>query len=352
MSSGGSKSTTTAATYTDPVNGQTFDSSAALNAEIQKRERDAHDKTELATDNGRGYQLTNQSNFDQDLINAQTTAARNAKQYFIDQGYDPSLFDTQLRSAVDAASGTINNPYIGAGTDTTTLQRNTPAINSAFSPNLGAQILSSANSGYQSQAANKIAQAFAPTYSRDQISDSWLSPAVDSVLTSQFDPLSSQLTNAQKRGTLNDTGYAAALKALSNDKTTATSTVNRLGQGVLSSDRSSLDDYITGAKNDASKVDARTYGSFNPDSYVSGANNLVDNYKTNFGGDLSNAVGNTSFSDITKLLNAGGVVQGATDPTATNPVGIGDKGAGVSDAYIAQQALANTQRGLGSTGDF
>lgn len=352
MSSGGTKSSTTAATYTDPVNGQTFDSAAALNAEIQNREKTERSTSDYNTSVGVENQLHNQQNYSEAKAKAQNNATTNAKQYFTDQGYDPSLFDTQLREAIDQASGTISNPFTATGTDTTTLQDYTSTINGAFSPNLGAQILSSANSGYQSQAANKIAQAFSPTYARDSISDSWLSPAVDSVLTSQFDPLNSQLTNAQKRGTLNDAGYQAALKALGNDKTTATSTVNRLGQGVLSSDRSSLDDYITGAKNDASKVDARTYGSFSPDSYVSGANNLVDNYKSNFGGDLSNAVGNTSFSDITKLLNAGGVVQGATDPTATNPVGIGDKGAGVSDAYIAQQALANTQRGLGSTGDF
>lgn len=349
-----------APTFSDPVNGMTFADAADLNAEIASRQASDLDTSNAQLATNQTTNTANESTFQQALAKAQGQATTNADSYFTDNGYDPTQYASQIAQAIQTASGNVFDPNAGLGT--TTPVTNTsfdPAINAAFSPNLGAQILQGINSGVQSKATNAISSEFAPTYAQDQISNDWLAPAAASAIGAQFDPLSDQLTNALKRGTLNQTGYDAALQSMTSAKTAAQSTVNELGSNILANDRTGLDNYIMGAKNDAADVNADTFAGFDPTKYLTGAGNLVSQDQGNFSGDLTNAIGKTSFDDIGTLLNAGGVVQGANDPTATNPIGAPGAGGvgipgggGVSDAYIAQQALANQNRGLGSSGAF
>lgn len=374
-----------APTYTDPVNGMTFtDQSSyayptgsplaaaanglpgntttfsganALNAEIANREATDQATSDANKALAAQIQAQNETQFQTDRTTGLNNATTGVNQYFTDNGYDPTKYSTQIASAIQNAGNAIVDP--ATGQTTAAVPSYLAQVTGGLSPNLGAQILQQINSGVQSTATNQISNEFAPTYAQDNVSNDWLAPAASSALSAQFDPLSAQLLNADKRGTLNDTGYNAALTALGNAKTAATSTVNNLGTNILANDRTGVDNYITGAKNDAAGLNANTVSSFDPNSYASGASNLVNQDKNNFAGDLTNAIGSTQFSSLGDLLNAGGVVQGANNPTATNPngapgsSGVGIPGAGaVSDAYIAQQALANQQRGLGSSGAF
>jgi hypothetical protein len=362
----GSSATPVLPTYTDPVNGKSFSDTStyngyssydpvtgapignaqdftgqnALNAEIAQRQAQDLVNSNTATATADATTAQNESDFQSRLSAAQTAATTGANQYFTQNGYDPAQFSSELANAINTSSLSV--------------QDLSPNPTAAFSPNLGASILADVNAGDQTKAGNAVSSLFSPTYAADNISSSWLDPAVSSALSSQFDPLTAQLTNAYKRGTLNDQGYAAAQTALAGDQTAARSTVSGLGQNILAGDQTGLNNYITGAKNDAANVNASTYGAFNPNTYATGASNLVSQDQSNFAGDLTNAIGSTSFADLPSLLNAGGAVQGASDPTATNPTpGAGASGVGsVSDAYIAQQALANQTRGLGSQGAF
>lgn len=341
-------------TFTDPVDGATYMDAASLNAEIAQREQETGAESTASAQLANQIQGLNETQFQNDKTAGLNNATSNVNQYFTDNGYDPNQFSSQIAAAILQAGNGINDPATGA--TTAVVPSYMSSVTNNLSPNLGAQILQQINSGVQSKATNQISSEFAPTYAADNVSNDWLDPAVSGAVDAQFDPLSAQLLNSQKRGTLNDVGYNAALTALNNAKTAATSTVSGLGTNILNSDRTGIDNYITGAKNDAAGLNASTVGQFDPSSYASGASNLVNQDKSNFAGDLTNAIGSTSFSSLGDLLNAGGVVQGANDPTATNPVpgaGAGVAGGGpVSDAFIAQQALANQKRGLGSSGAF
>lgn len=342
-----------APTFTDPVNGTSFPTSDALNAEITAREGVDAQTSAAQTWQDNQNQNINENQYQADLASGKTNATNNVDQYFTSNGYDPTKYASQIADAINNSSNAIVDPATGQTTSVVPSYMST--VQSGFSPNLGAQILQQINSGVQSTATNQIANEFAPTYAQDNVSSDWLAPAVSGAVDAQFDPLSDQLSNAEKRGTLNDTGYQAALNALTGAKTAATSTVSGLGQNILNSDRTGVDNYITGAKNDAAGLNASTLGGFDPSSYATGAQTLVGQDKNNFSGDLTNAIGSTQFSSLGDLLNAGGVVQGANDPTATNPnTGPAGPGQGgpISDAYIAQQALANQNRGLGSSGAF
>ena len=96
---------------------------------------------------------------------------------------------------------------------------------------------------------------------------------MSSIVSSQFDPLSSQLLNAQKRGTLTDAGYNAALAALNQKRTAATSQVTDLGRTILGTDRSGINDLISGAKNTAAGLSLGQ--TFDPASYDTQAKSLA-----------------------------------------------------------------------------
>ena len=162
-------------------------------------------------------------------------------------------------------------------------------------------------------------------------------------MSSQFDPLSAQLINAQKRGTLTDTGYNAALAALNQKRAAATSQVIRLGQTILGTDRSGINDIITGAKNTAAGLNLGQ--TFDPSSYDTQAKTLAGTDLSNFGGALTNAVGGTQYATLSDLLNAGGSVQGANNPSAINPTGTL---AATSPFAPDPNVLANQKRGLGN----
>jgi hypothetical protein len=219
---------------------------------------------------------------------------------------------------------------------------------SAFPTNLGDTIVADALSGKRTQTSNALNSIFTPNYSNTALPDSITNDYIGSILSSQFDPLSSQLTNAQKRGTLSSTGYQAAVDAMNQKKTAATSTIQNLGQGILATDRKNLDDYISGARTDVNNMSLGS--NIDPTTYGSAAQGKIDVDKSAFGGALQNAVGDTKFADISSLLNAGGAVQGASNPSAANPNGATTGNA--SPSFVSEDELAKRKRGLGSTGAF
>lgn len=346
MSGGAQAPAPAAPIFTDPVNGMSFGSAEALNEEIRQRQaqeqgasdtaaaKAASDKQEADAAAKLSDQQLLQRSADA-LNNARNTTRSSIHRYFYDQGYDPNRYG-------DAIEGYINGTAQGVDA------RNENPL-SAFDQNAGSSIVSQLLGGARSRATQSVNNAFAPNYADENISNSWLGEAIDPLLKSQFDPLGDQLSNAQKRGTLNDQGYQAALKSLSERQTAGRSTLTGLGNNILAADRRGINDYITGAKNDAAGVDLNTAGAFDVGKYLTGAQDRVNNYKTSFAGDLSNALGSTALADIGSLLNAGGAVQGAYDPTVTGQAGAG---AAPSDSYLASEALKNQKRGLGSQSSF
>ncbi len=83
---------------------------------------------------------------------------------------------------------------------------------------------------------------------------------------------------------------------------------------------------------------------FDPSSYQANIQSGANTALAGLGGQLRGAVGDTKYADLTDLLNAGGAVQGATQPNATNPAGAG--GVPLVDPN------ANLKRGLGNAGAF
>jgi hypothetical protein len=346
----GGGGSTVAPTYTDPVNGRSFtdsyggpSGSSQLNAEIAQRQAGEKTTSDAATAQATADAAKKESDFQTRAGAAKTQASSNLNDYFKSQGVDPTKYAPQIANAVNTASNNVTDL--------------SPNPQGSYAPSLGSDLYNTLTSGQQSQNLASYNKTFDPSYSLTQLPGTSINPAVNKIVSSQYDPLSVQLGNAQKRGTLNDQGYQAALQAMKTSQTGATATVNKLAQGVLNSDRSGVNDYIGTGRTAAGSAPLNS--TFSTDPYVAGAADMINRDKANFGGDVQNAVGATKFSDLTTLLNAGGSAQGATDPTVANPKGaVGPNGVAIggagdlSPSFIAQQALAKDPRGLGTQGAF
>lgn len=286
-----------------------------------------------------------------DTTKAQATSDAAAKE---------TAFQGNRQAAYDTATSSIGNLFRQQGADPSqywssdilpALQRQYQSIQdldpnptAAFTPDLGQSIINNILSGKRTQATNAYNQTFTPNYSQNLLPDATTGNYTSNIVNQQFDPLMQGLTNAQKRGTLTGAGYNAALDALNQKKSAAMNTVNTLGQGILSTDRKSLDDYISGGRSDINNLSLTS--NFDPSTYAGTAASKAQGYLSDFGGALQNAVGQTKFADLSDLINAGGAVQGQTNPNAANPLG------GGAAATTAEDDLANQKRGLGSTGAF
>jgi len=290
---------------------------------------------------------------------AEQTTSNVAKQEVVDtKAQDLANFNTRKNTAYNDALADIMHQFQQKGVDPTpylesdikpmlnrtqnTIKDLDPNPGAAYGADLGTNIINSLTEGKRTAYGDALNKIFAPSYAETNIPDSLTGNYADTLLNEQFNPLQAQLTNAQKRGTLSDIGYNAALAKLGEKRTIGQSTTGDLGKTIIGKDRGEVNDYIGNARKDANAATLST--NFDPNTYATGAKNLVDTDVTNFGGALRNAVGGTKFADYSELLNAGGAVQGATNqgPAALNNT--------LGQTIVADDP--NLKRGLGNTGAF
>jgi hypothetical protein len=332
-------------TVVDPVSGRAFSSSPfgvasgqksaedQLNEEITQRQAQEKATSDAATAQAATDAQTKETTFQGNRQTAYNDALQNVMRTFQLQGLDPNQYmATDIQPALQRQFNSVQD-----------LDPN-PA--GAFPTSLGDTILGNVTSGRRTSATNALNQVFTPNFTNNLLPDSTTGGFIDDILNEQFNPLTQQLTNAQNRNTLNPVGFQGALDALNAKKTAARSTIQNLGQGILDTDRSGINDIISGARTTASGLSAGQ--SFDPSEFAGQATSRAQTDLTNFGGALRNAVGATKFADINDLLNAGGAVQGPVNPNAA-PGGVGGAGTNALDPAAEE---AKRQRGLGNTGAF
>lgn len=334
---------------TDPVSGMSFTSSPwsiqhggqsasdQLNAEIIQRKNKEQADSDAAAAQKKADADKQEADFQTKKSSAYNTALTDAMNTFKNQGLDPNQYmDTYIKPAVDRQMAGI------ADLD--------PNPMGDFPTDLGSTILGTATSDARAKALGTLNQTFNPNYANTALPDTLTQPLIQQILGEQFDPLVTQLQNAQKRGTLNPQGYAAAMDTLNQKKTAAQSQIQSLGANILSGDRSSLNDVISGARSDINNMNLGQ--NIDPNSYVSRAQGMVGTDISGLGGALRSAVGGTQFADITDLLNSGGASQGAGNPTAANPNALPGAGGQGTSGTTPDALLAQQKRGLGNTGAF
>jgi hypothetical protein len=329
----------TSTSYTDPSTGMQYSSQDALNAAIAQNKLTAANSAAVTTQQATDTATQNENTFQSNRQQAYSDALNSVMNTFQGQGVNPANYMGYITPQLQSAYNSI--PDLSSN------------VSSYFPSSLGQTILNSALGDQRTQATNAINQTFTPTYAQNMLPSSMMSQPISDMLSSQFDPLSAQLTNALNRGTLNQAGYNAALAKMNQDKATAQSQLNTLGQNILTGYQTGL----TGIGDTARTAAANTSlgQSFDPSQYASQAGTQASQDIQGFSGALQNAASNVQYGDITDLLNAGGVVQGANNPTAANPTaGTGAIGTGGSPTagQITQAGQDQANRGLGNTGAF
>lgn len=319
-------------TYQDPETGRVYKTPYELNIAIQQREDAAKQKSAADALQKAQDDALARGKFEDTKVYAKQDAMTQAMQAFRDAGADPNAYMEQYI-----------NPTINRFTNS--IQDMSPNVYGAFPASLGQDIVNQALSASRGRAGREINQAFDPTWTTTNLPDTAIDPYVSQIVGEQFDPLMTQLQNAQKRGTLSDTGYQAALDAYNSKKSAASDTVRNLAMNVLGGQRSQLGEYITGAKNAAGNIGLSDM--FSVDPYVNQARGMVSSDIAGLGGAIRSQVGDTKFAALPDLLSAGGVVQGPNNPAVTNPA-MAEQGAGA----LANTILDEKKRGLGSSGAF
>ena len=327
---------------TDPVSGRSFVQQVDrfgtpigrnvqddLNDEITARQAKEKSDSDAAIAKKAQDDADALSKFNTTKSNAYNDALGSIMRQFQQAGVDPNQYlESDIKPLLNAKQNTIRDLD--------------PNPSAAYGSDLGTTIINNLTGARRTGFETALDKTFTPSYSQTAVPDSLTGNFADTILNEQFDPLSAQLLNAQKRGTLNDAGYGAALAELGKKRSAGAATIGDLGSGIISKDRSALDDYISGARSAASGATLST--AFDPNSYFSGAQNLANTDISSFGGALRNAVGGTQFADLGSLINAGGAVQGAQNPNAANP----KAGPGAT----AVEEDPNLKRGLGNAGAF
>ena len=312
--------------FTQPPGGSAADQ---LNAEIAQRQGQEKTDSETLAAQKKADADAAETKFQGTRQTAYDNAMQNVMRQFQLQGVDPTPYmDSDITPALQKQFRSV--------------QDLDPNPEAAFTPDLANNIITNLTAGKRTQAGSELNKIFTPTYSQNALPDSLTGQYQDTLLNEQFNPLQAQLTNAQKRGTLSQGGYQAALDALNQKRTAAGTTIQNLGSNILSADRKGIDDYISGARSDVNALGLS--GTFDPSTYGSTAAGKVQTDVGAFGGALRNAVGDTKFADIQDLINAGGAVQGSQNPNAANPVAGG--------GAIPVDPQDTVKRGLGSTGAF
>jgi hypothetical protein len=119
-----------------------------------------------------------------------------------------------------------------------------PNPSAAFTPETGDTLISNILSGKRTKASGALDKLFTPTYAETALPDNLTDQYRDTILNEQFDPLEAQLTNARKRGMLDDVGYGGAESKLNQKRSAASANIGTLGSTILGADRSGINDYI------------------------------------------------------------------------------------------------------------
>jgi hypothetical protein len=161
--------------------------------------------------------------------------------------------------------------------------------------------------GYESE----VPTGFESTYIPDTADDA----LIQNIINEQYGEADEYLNRAKARGTLNDTGYGSASRALAQQKAGAVDRANTLGMGVLETGRQSLKDIDKQARQGLTNWD---FGDqYDPSSWSGKIKTGAQTFTGGLEGKLRNAFGETEFFDPEALIAKGGKTQGAVNPGAT-----------------------------------
>lgn len=258
-----------------------------------------------------------------DLNNAYNNAYNTGMTSIELAGLNPNLYSSQLENQLNMIRSQVPQGAQNVG--------------SYFAGDIGQNVLAQALANQQNQTLSTMNMTYAPGWADAAIADTADDAFINDILGSQYDDAMLGLQRSMDRGTLNQTGYDAALGALGDQRSAAMGDLQNIGGGILSGYRNSLNSLADQG------WAASQYGTLANPFDVGG---LTDRINTRgesllggLEGDLRSNVGGRQFFDMGSLVNKGGAAQGATNSASIATL-------------LGNQQDKQKQRGLGSQGVF
>lgn len=193
---------------------------------------------------------------------------------------------------------------------------------------------------YRADQRNTLNNAYGEGFEMQAFGDTADDALLQDILNQQRGDAQLILDRSRARGSLNDSGYTRANKALEDQAAAGTSTAQQLGGGVLAEYRKQLGDTRNNALTRINTADFTN--PYNASSVVSQLGELRNKFQSSMGNDLQRAVGGTSFFDPSVAISKGGQTQGTINPSRVNPEG--------NPLFAAFQAEDRKKSFAGNTG--
>lgn len=246
-----------------------------------------------------------------DLLSLRTSSAAGgtaaAKDYFSQQGLDPSQYatdiDSQISSILAGISPTDPNP--GA----------------AFQ-DVGARIYNQETTGAQARANQQLDKLFPGNFDTQRVNMQTVDPYIQGIDTEQRQSADAIIQNMLSRGVITPAGQSAAEAELDRQNPGVLAKLNEIGTGTVATEQQSLRDVANQARTQASTL--KLGDTFDPNTYGSSADKQFSDFITNLGTTLRGKIGSANLFNTTGLAAIAGAGQGAQnlpfDPTAQQGV--------------------------------
>lgn len=172
---------------------------------------------------------------------------------------------------------------------------------------------------YRADQRNTLNSAYGEGFEQQAFGDTADDALLQDILNQQRGDAQLIIDRSRARGSLNDSGYTRANKAIEDQNAAGMSSVQSLGGGVLADYRKQLGDTRSGALD---RINTANFTSpYNVNNVVTQLGDLRNKFQSNMGNDLQRAVGGTSFFDPSVAISKGGQTQGTINPSRVNPEG-------------------------------
>jgi hypothetical protein len=246
-----------------------------------------------------------------DLLALRTSSAAagttSAKNYFSQQGLDPSQYGTDIDSQISSILAGISptDPNPGA----------------AFQ-DVGARIYNQSTAAAQSKAGSALDKLFPGNFETQRINQQTIDPYIQGIDTEQRQSADAIIQNMLSRGVITPSGQSAAEAELDRQNPGVLAKLNEIGTGTVASEQQSLRDIANQGRTAAQTL--KLGSDFNPQSYGSQADQQFSDFINNLGTTLRGKVGSANLFNTTGLAAIAGAGQGAQnlpfDPTAQQGV--------------------------------
>lgn len=193
---------------------------------------------------------------------------------------------------------------------------------SAFAPTILDEILGSARTGQRNKYRSSFNTALDPYYAEDTFGSTADDAILASILNSQYGDALSDLDSARARGQATQSVYDRAVRDLGTAKTTANSTLQGIGGGVLSGIVGDINTRRQGALDRAAEWDFGT--TYDPTQEANRIRNYAGERQAGLEGAVRGAVGDQQLFDINSILGNARARAGTTAPTTTGTGALSD----------------------------